>query len=127
MLMIPCLETTPSSSTPSCRGSRTSLWSQRQVPLTATEPFGLNSALVANHTTHWRVNCVKILVPFITGVIKGDRWEQGCWTRKLSFSSVPLAQVTFDKSDTFSHFGNCGMNSPDLLKQLLPAFSYSTL
>lgn len=31
MLMIPCLETTPSSSTPSCRGNLTSLWSQRPV------------------------------------------------------------------------------------------------
>lgn len=39
MLMILCLETTPSSSTPSCRGSPTSLWSQRQVSLTATEAF----------------------------------------------------------------------------------------
>lgn len=49
MLMIPCLETMPSSSTPSCRGSPTSLWSQRQVSPTVKEAFRLNSALVVYH------------------------------------------------------------------------------
>lgn len=42
MQMIPCLETTQSSSIPSCRGSPTSLWSQRRVPLTDSGAFSLN-------------------------------------------------------------------------------------